>query len=48
MEVSGQLHVPAALSPVTHWIGGWVGCGEERIPVAGNQTLALQAMYSNH
>jgi len=29
MEVSGQLHAPAALppgkEPVTHWIGGWVG-----------------------
>jgi hypothetical protein len=25
MEVSGQLHVPAALPPVPHWIGGWVG-----------------------
>jgi hypothetical protein len=29
MEVSGQLHTPAALPPgkeplVTHWIGGWV------------------------
>jgi hypothetical protein len=28
MEVSGQLHAPAALSqgkiPDTHWIGGWV------------------------
>jgi hypothetical protein len=30
MEVSGQLHGPAALPlekepPRTHWIGGWVG-----------------------
>jgi hypothetical protein len=30
MEVSGQLHAPAALppkerAPGTHWIGGWVG-----------------------
>jgi hypothetical protein len=30
MEVSGQLHVPAALPPRerargTHWIGSWVG-----------------------
>jgi hypothetical protein len=30
MEVSGQLHVPAALpprerAPSTHWIGGWMG-----------------------
>jgi hypothetical protein len=29
MQVSGQLHTPAALpsgrSPGTHWIGGWVG-----------------------
>jgi hypothetical protein len=29
MEVSGQLHAPAALtqvkSPDNHWIGGWVG-----------------------
>jgi hypothetical protein len=30
MEVSGQLHVPAALprgerAPGTHWIGDWVG-----------------------
>jgi hypothetical protein len=32
MEVSGQLHTPAALpprerAPGTHWIGGWVGPG---------------------
>jgi hypothetical protein len=32
MEVSGQLHAPAALPPGkeppgTHWIGGWVGPG---------------------
>jgi hypothetical protein len=32
MEVIGQLHAPAALSPRerapgTHWIGGWVGPG---------------------
>jgi hypothetical protein len=30
MEVSGELHAPAALlpgkePPNTHWIGGWVG-----------------------
>jgi hypothetical protein len=25
MGVSGQRHVPAALYPGTHWIGGWVG-----------------------
>jgi len=25
MEVSGQLHAPAALLPGTHWIGCWVG-----------------------
>jgi hypothetical protein len=30
MEVSGQLHSPAALTPGkeprgAHWIGGWVG-----------------------
>jgi hypothetical protein len=25
MEVSGQLHAPAALLPVTHWIGDRVG-----------------------
>jgi hypothetical protein len=30
LEVSGHLHVPAALPPEvratgTHWIGGWVG-----------------------
>jgi len=30
MEVSGQLHGPAALHPTertpgTHWIGGWAG-----------------------
>jgi len=29
MEVSGQLHAPAALpqgkNPCYHWIGGWVG-----------------------
>jgi hypothetical protein len=32
MEMSGQLHAPAALppeeiTPSTHWIGGWVGPG---------------------
>jgi hypothetical protein len=31
MEVSGQLHILAALppgkEPSTHWIGGWVGLG---------------------
>jgi hypothetical protein len=26
MEVSGELHVPAAeIDPDTHWIRGWVG-----------------------
>jgi len=29
MEVSGEIHTPAALlpgkEPGTHWIGGWVG-----------------------
>jgi hypothetical protein len=25
MEVSGQLHTPAALPPGTHSIGSWVG-----------------------
>jgi len=25
MEVSGQLHFPAAVPPDTHRIGGWVG-----------------------
>jgi hypothetical protein len=29
MEVTGQLHAPAAFppgkAPGTHWIGGWVG-----------------------
>jgi hypothetical protein len=25
MEVSDQLHAPAALPPGTHWIGAWVG-----------------------
>jgi hypothetical protein len=25
LEVSGQLHAPAALPPGTNWIGGWVG-----------------------
>jgi hypothetical protein len=25
MEVSGQLHALAAVTPRTHWIGGWVG-----------------------
>jgi hypothetical protein len=27
MEVSGQLHAPAALTVGTYWIGGWVGPG---------------------
>jgi hypothetical protein len=25
MEVSVQLHAPAALPPDAHWIGGWFG-----------------------
>jgi len=25
MEVNGQLHAPATLSPGTYWVGGWVG-----------------------
>jgi hypothetical protein len=25
MEMSYQLHAPAALTAGTHWIGGWVG-----------------------
>jgi len=25
MDLSGHLHVPAALPPGTRWIGGWVG-----------------------
>jgi len=25
MEVSGQIHAPVALSPGTHWKGGWMG-----------------------
>jgi len=38
MEVSGQLHAPATLTPGknpydTHWIGGWVG------PRAGLDTV---------
>lgn len=27
MEASGGLRALAALPPVTHWIGGWVGHG---------------------
>jgi hypothetical protein len=32
MEMSGQIHAPAAIppgkrAPGTHWIGGWVGPG---------------------
>jgi hypothetical protein len=54
MEVSGQLHAPAALpfggrAPSTHWIGGWVGpragldTGEENsLALAGIRTPAVQ------
>jgi hypothetical protein len=34
MVMSGELHDPAALTPGTHWIGGWVG------PRAGLNTEA--------
>jgi hypothetical protein len=34
MEISGQLHAPAALHPGTHWMGGSqcrsARCGEEK------------------
>jgi hypothetical protein len=54
MEVSGQLHAPAALTPGkeppgTHYIGGWVGpragfdvVGKKNLAPAGNQTPAAQ------
>jgi hypothetical protein len=54
MEMSGQLHAPAALpprkSPGTHWIGGWVGprsslelqSKEKSFAPAGNQTPTIQ------
>jgi hypothetical protein len=55
MEVSGQLHTPAALSPEeiapsSHSIGGWVGSRagldplEENLAPVGNRTPAVQAV----
>jgi len=46
MEVSGQLHPPAALLPEnqppgSHWIGGWVG------PRAGLGTVAKKKILSS-
>lgn len=42
MKVSGQLHVPAALSPRkepgVHWIGGLVGPGGGLDVAAGEET----------
>jgi len=38
MEVSGQLHIPAAFAREgasdTHWIRGWVGLGASLVMVA--------------
>jgi len=57
MEVSGQLHTPAALLPekrvpCIHWIGGWVGTrtgldrwGEKFPAPAGIRTPAQPALY---
>jgi hypothetical protein len=50
-DVSGQLHTPAAIPsgeepPHTHWIGGWVGGGEEKknpiIALIGNRAPVVQ------
>jgi hypothetical protein len=46
MEVSGQLHTPAALplgerAPGSHWIQGWVGPRAD-LEAAGNRTPAVQ------
>jgi hypothetical protein len=49
MEVSGQLHVPAALPPekkplVTHWTGGWVD--NKLLPLsAGCTELAISCYH---
>jgi hypothetical protein len=44
MEVSGQLHAPAALppgkGPGTYWIGGWVG------PRAGQDAMEKRKFLS--
>jgi hypothetical protein len=40
VEVSGQFHIPAALAPDAHWIGGWVG------PRAGLETVVKRKIPS--
>jgi hypothetical protein len=49
MEVSGQLHALPALTPGTHWIGGWVGprigldaTEKKKLVPVGNRTLVVQ------
>jgi len=41
MEVSGQLHVPTALPPGTHWNGGGVGTTAGLDAVAGEENNSL-------
>jgi len=47
MEMSGQLHAPAGLSPErttdTHWIGGWVGSGAGLEAVAKKHSFTAPA-----
>jgi hypothetical protein len=50
MEVSGQLHAPAALPkgkqpPGTHWIGGWVGPRAGLDAVKKGKILPLPALH---
>jgi len=47
MEVSGQLHVLAALpcgerAPGTYWMGGWVGFSRADVDVAGERKIPRQ------
>jgi hypothetical protein len=47
--MSGQIHVPAALSPReisprTHWIGGWMDLRTDLDDVERRQILPLQGI----
>jgi hypothetical protein len=46
MEVSGQLHAPAALPPANNWIGGWVSPRDE-LDAVGKRKISFRCLESN-